>query len=126
MNSVSLFIKSLVTITFMWCLAELILPDHSVKKYSSFVYGLVIISLTISVFMGIDYNSFLSFENDLSINENNSDYIKQLYEKKIEKALSEKFSDKSIKVQLNDQYKIEKIKCENQETYDEIVRYLNE
>ena len=58
MNSVSIFVKSLVTLTFMWCIAENILPEKSIKKYSSYIYGLIIISMTISVFTYVDFDDF--------------------------------------------------------------------
>lgn len=126
MDSVSLFVKTIVTVTFMWCMAEAVLPENSMQKYSSFVYGLVIISLAISVFTNLKYEKIFVPDNTANISEYNSDYIKKLYEKNLEKILTEKFGDNSLKVELTDDYKIKKISCDSKKTYDDVMRYLNE
>lgn len=126
MDSVSLFVKTIIAITFMWCIAETILPDNAMQKYSSFIYGLVIISLTVSVFTKIDFNDFFTQTATVNLSEYNSSYLKGLYEDRLELTLKEKFGDESIKVELTDEYKIKNIYCDNQKTHDDIMRYLNE
>lgn len=125
MNSVSIFVKSLVTLTFMWCIAENILPEKSIKKYSSYIYGLIIISMTISVFTSVDFDDFRIVDFNMQSVKTN-DYLKTMYEEKLESALSEKFDDTSVRVELTDEYKIKNIYCDNKKTYDAIMRYLNE
>lgn len=126
MDSVSLFVKTIVVITFMWCIAEAVLPENSMRKYSSFIYGLVIISMAVSVFTKIDFNDFTAYDNTEKLSEYNSSYLKNLYEERISNALTEKFGDNSIRVELTDDYKINNIYCDDQKTYDDIMRYLNE
>lgn len=125
MNSVSMFVKTLVALTFVWCIAESILPEKSIKKYSSYIYGLVIISMALSVFTSVDYDDFKIVDYSVE-SEKTNDYLKTMYEEKLESALSEKFDDTSVRVELTDEYKIKNIYCDNKETYDAIMRYLNE
>ena len=126
MDSVSLFVKTIIAITFMWCIAECVLPDNSMQKYLSFIYGLVIISLTVSVFSKINFNDFFVSVNTENIAEYNSGYLKDLYEDRLENILKDKFSNNSIEVELTEEYKIKSIHCDDQKTYDDIMRYLNE
>ncbi len=126
MDNVSVFVKTIISITFMWCIAESVIPDNSMQKYSSFIYGLVIISLTVSVFAKLDYNSFFIHSNNVETAQYADDYLKTIYEDKINNALSEKFGDNSIRVELTDEYKIKNIHCKNKKTYDDVMRYLNE
>ena len=125
MNSVSMFVKTLVALTFVWCIAESILPEKSIKKYSSYIYGLVIISMALSVFTSVDYDDFKIVDYSVE-SEKTNDYLKTMYEEKLESALSEKFDDTSVRVELTNEYKIKNIYCDNKETYDAIMRYLNE
>ena len=125
MNSVSMFVKTLVALTFVWCIAESILPEKSIKKYSSYIYGLVIISMALSVFTSVDYDDFKIVDYSVE-SEKTNDYLKTMYEENLENALSEKFDDTSVRVELTDEYKIKNIYCDNKETYDAIMRYLNE
>ena len=126
MDNINLFVKTIIAITFMWCIAEALLPDNSMQKYSSFIYGLIIISLTISIFTKMDFDSFLIKPINKNLIEYNNSYLKNLYEDKLKTVLVEKFGDNSIQVELTDEYKIKEIICENQETYENIMRYLNE
>ena len=125
MNSVSMFVKTLVALTFVWCIAESILPEKSIKKYSSYIYGLVIISMALSVFTSVDYDDFKIVDYSVE-SEKTNDYLKTMYEEKLGSALSEKFDDTSVRVELTDEYKIKNIYCDNKKTYDAIMRYLNE
>ncbi len=126
MNSVNIFVKSLVVITFIWCIAECIMPQKNIIKYSSFTYGLIVISMVVSLFTTIDFENFnIKAYNDDTIIYSNV-YLKELYEKKTEDMLIEKFGDNSIKIELTDDFKIKSIYCENKEKYNEIVRFLNE
>ena len=110
----------------MWCIADSVLPENSIRKYSAFVYGLVIISLTVSLFAKFDFND-IGLSKDLTdTGEYNNTYLKNLYEDRLENVLSEKFGDGEIKVELTDDYHISKISCSNQKTYDDIMGYLNE
>ena len=125
MNSVSVFVKTLVALTFVWCIAESILPDKSIKKFSSYIYGLVVISMALSVFTSVDYDNFIVMDFGTKTYQTN-DYLKNMYEEKLQNALSEKFGDSSVRVELTNEYKIKNIYCDNKETYDAIMRYLNE
>ncbi len=125
MNSVSVFVKTLVALTFVWCIAESILPEKSIKKFSSYIYGLVVISMALSVFTSVDYNNFIVMDFGTKTYQTN-DYLKNMYEEKLQNALSEKFGDPSVRVELTNEYKIKNIYCDNKETYDAIMRYLNE
>lgn len=125
MNSVSVFVKTLVALTFMWCIAESVLPEKSIKKFSSYIYGLVIISMALSVFTSVDYDNFSIADFDTETYQSN-DYLKNVYEEKLQNALVEKFGDSSVRVELTNEYKIKNIYCDNKETYDAIMRYLNE
>ena len=126
MNSVGVFVKSLVALTFLWCIAENVLPEKSIKKYSSYIYGLIVISMALSVFTSIDYDSFFISDYTMESTGNNNYYVRNLYEEKLEKILREKFDDESIKVDLTDECKIENIFCDSKETYDNVMRYLYE
>ncbi len=126
MDSVSMFVKTVIIISFMWCVAEAVLPESSVRKYSSFIYGLIIISLMLSTVTELNFDKLKVYSDNTQISESNEIYIKELYENKISELLTEKFGDKSIKVELTDDYKIKKILCNDKQTGEEIMRYLNE
>ncbi|MEE1043404.1 MAG: stage III sporulation protein AF [Clostridia bacterium] len=126
MDNISVFVKTIIVISFMWCIAEMIMPDNSTQKYSSFIYGLIVISLTVSAFTKLNFNDFYTQINVDKNTEYNTAYIKTVYKNKLEDILSEKFDDHSISVELDDEYKIKSIDCDNQKTYDDIMRYLNE
>ena len=125
MNSVGIFVKTLVALSFVWCIGESVLPDKSFKNLSSFIYGIIVVSMALSLFTAVDYDAFdvIDFNVDKSSNNN---YLVSLYEEKLEDALSEKFGDDSVRVELTDDFKVKNIYCDNKETYDAIMRYLNE
>ena len=126
MYSVSLFVKAVVSITFLWCIAELVMPVTGMKKYSSFIYGLIIVSLTVSVFVNLDYENLFSVSTQNDVSKYNKEYLKSLYEERLERVLIEKFGDDSIDVELTDDYMLNKISCDDEEIYDNIMRYINE
>lgn len=126
MDSVSLFVKSVITITFLWCIAEVILPESKMQKYSSFIYGLIVISLTTSVFVNFDFENLLDNTTSIDTGTYNNQYLKTLYEERLENILIEKFGDDSIDVELTDEYMISNIYCDDKKTYDDIMRYINE
>ena len=126
MDSVSVFVKTIIVISFMWCVAEMIMPNDSIRKYSSFIYGLIIISLTVSAFSKVKFDDFFVAFNTDSSTQYNASYIREVYEKKLEDILCEKFDNKSIEVELTDEYKVKRIICDDQKTYDDVMRYLNE
>lgn len=126
MDNVSLFVKTIIAITFMWSVAEVVLPDNSMQKYSSFIYGLVIISLTISIFTQMEFDDLFNQSNISDVGQYNNEYLKKLYEDKLEDALVDKFGDSSLDVELTDEFKIKNVKCKKQQTYDDIMRYINE
>ncbi len=126
MNSVGIFVKTLVALTLLWCIAENILPEKSIKKYSSYIYGLIVISMAVSVFTSIDYNSFYTNDYNMESVGYNNNYIKNLYEEKLETILREKFDDESIRIELTDECKIKNVYCDSKETYDNVVGYLYE
>lgn len=126
MDNVSLFVKTIIAITFMWSVAEVALPDNSMQKYSSLIYGLVIISLTVSLFTKIEFEDFFKQADIEDVSQYNNEYLKNLYEDKLEDTLRDKFGDSSLEAELTDDYKIKNIKCKKQQTYDDIMRYLNE
>lgn len=126
MDNVSLFVKTIIAITFLWSIAECVLLDNFMQKYSSFMYGIVIVSLTVSLFTRIHFNDFFIASKDINSTEFDNNYIDELYERKLEEILTEKFGDETIDVELTDDYKIEHISCENKKTYDDIMRYMYE
>lgn len=127
MSNINAFIKIIISITFLWSIGECLLPDSSIQKYTGFIYGLIIISLVVSVFTGVKDADFSFAYNDIkNTSDYNSNYVKSVYEDNLEKILRDKFNDKSIKVELTDDYKINRITCADSETYEAIMRYINE
>ena len=103
------------------------LPDNNIKKYTGYIYGLLLVTCIVSLVVDIkdfDYSFVYSDLEDVS--EYNSEYLKSLYEDNLEGILRDKFKDDSINVVLSEDYNIESISCENSETYEEIKRYFNE
>ena len=126
MNSVGIFVKTLVALTLLWCIAENVLPEKSIKKYSSYIYGLIVISMAVSLFTSLDYDNFFVGDYTIEPTGYNNNYLRNLYEEKLEKVLREKFDDESISVELTDECKIENIYCDSKETYDNVMGYLYE
>ena len=127
MDNISIFVKMVIALTFVWAIGENMLPDNNIKKYTGFVYGLLLITCAVSLVVDMknfDYSFVYSDLGDVS--EYNTEYLKSLYEDNLEGILQDKFGDDSISVKLSADYKIESIKCKNSKTYDEIKRYFNE
>lgn len=127
MNSMGLFAKSVIATTFLWAFLQSIMPGEKYKKCSDFVYGLVIISMVVSLALNIEQFEVSDFLSDTGAVSNYSNsYILDLYEQKLSEALQKKFDDKSIKAELDENYKIVSITCDNKTTQKEIEEYLNE
>lgn len=127
MNNINMFVKLIIALTFVWAIGENMLPDNNIKKYSGYIYGLLLVTCIVSLVVDIkdfDYSFVYSDLEDVS--EYNSEYLKSLYEDNLEGILRDKFKDDSINVELSEDYNIESISCENSETYEEIKRYFNE
>ena len=127
MNNISIFVKMVIAFTFVWAIGENMLPDNNIKKYTGFVYGLLLITCAVSLVVDMknfDYSFVYSDLGDVS--EYNTEYLKSLYEDNLEGILRDKFKDDSINVELSEDYNIESISCENSQTYEEIKRYFNE
>lgn len=127
MNNISVFVKLIIALTFVWAIGENMLADNRIKKYIGYIYGLLLITCAVSLFIDMkncDYEFVYSDLGDIS--EYNSEYLKSLYEDNLEKILRNKFGDDSISVKLSSDYKVESVKCENSKTYEEIMRYFNE
>jgi hypothetical protein len=127
MNNINMFVKLIIALTFVWAIGENMLPDNNIKKYTGYIYGLLLVTCIVSLVVDIkdfDYSFVYSDLEDVS--EYNSEYLKSLYEDNLEGILRDKFKDDSINVELSEDYNIESISCENSETYEEIKRYFNE
>ena len=127
MNNINMFVKLIIALTFVWAIGENMLPDNNIKKYTGYIYGLLLVTCIVSLVVDIkdfDYSFVYSDLEDVS--EYNSEYLKSLYEDNLEGILRDKFKDDSINVELSEDYNIEGISCENSETYEEIKRYFNE
>lgn len=127
MNNINMFVKLIIALTFVWAIGENMLPDNNIKKYTGYIYGLLLVTCIVSFVVDIkdfDYSFVYSDLEDVS--EYNSEYLKSLYEDNLEGILRDKFKDDSINVELSEDYNIESISCENSETYEEIKRYFNE
>lgn len=127
MNNINMFVKLIIALTFVWAIGENMLPDNNIKKYTGYIYGLLLVTCIVSLVVDIkdfDYSFVYSDLEDVS--EYNSEYLKSLYEDNLEGILKDKFKDDSINVELSEDYNIESISCENSETYEEIKRYFNE
>ena len=126
MNSVDMFVRSIIVITFIWCIAECIMPENYAKKNSPFIYGIIIISMTVSLFTKIDFESFFKIAEIENSGEYNNSYLKNLYEEKLEDALIKKYNNHSIEVELTDEYKLKRIYCNDKKIYEDIMRNINE
>ena len=127
MNNINMFVKLIIALTFVWAIGENMLPDNNIKKYTGYIYGLLLVTCIVSLVVDIkdfDYSFVYSDLEDVS--EYNSEYLKSMYEDNLEGILRDKFKDDSINVELSEDYNIESISCENSETYEEIKRYFNE
>ena len=127
MNNINMFVKLIIALTFVWAIGENMLPDNNMKKYTGYIYGLLLVTCIVSLVVDIkdfDYSFVYSDLEDVS--EYNSEYLKSLYEDNLEGILRVKFKDDSINVELSEDYNIESISCDNSETYEEIKRYFNE
>lgn len=127
MNNINMFVKLIIALTFVWAIGENMLPDNNIKKYTGYIYGLLLVTCIVSLVVDIkdfDYSFVYSDLEDVS--KYNSEYLKSLYEDNLEGILRDKFKDDSINVELSEDYNIESISCENSETYEEIKRYFNE
>lgn len=134
MESISAFITTIVTTLILMTAVELIAPDNNIKKYISFVLGLILISVMITPIISLfsteenkiineisKYeNSFAKIANDDSreeIDMNRDESFKKNLDKNCDKLLQEEFkgiefkSDISCNMDLkNMTYSIEKVK----------------
>ena len=53
-------------------------------------------------------------------------YIKEMYEERLESVLRDKYNNNSIEAKLTDDFKIDSIYCDDSEIYNSIMRDLNE
>ena len=127
MESINALVKTIIAISFMWCLAENIMPQSQLNKYTEYIYGLIITTVIISAIIKVNPDDFLpDFENTYNTDLYTQDYLREVYELKLEQILIEKVNDKNISVELDDDYKITDITCKNQATYEKIMGYINE
>lgn len=127
MNNISIFVKMVIALTFVWAIGENMLPDNNIKKYTGFVYGLLLITCAVSLVVDMKNFDYSFAYSDLgNVSKYNNEYLKSLYEDNLEGVLRDKFKDDTINVELSEDYNIESISCENSETYEEIKRYFNE
>lgn len=127
MENINALVKTVIVISFMWSLAEYIIPQSKLNKYTEFVYGLLIMSVIMTAIFNAKPSEFLpDFEDTYTTEAYTQGYLTDLYEKELENILVDKFSDESIDIELGDDYKITNITCKNQETYQKIMGYLNE
>lgn len=133
MESISTFIITLVTTLILMTAVELISPNNSIKKYISFVLGLILISVMLTPIVsffskgeteiakeisryGNDLKSTIKAEDETKVDTKRNEKFKKNLEKNSEKLLEEKFkgkefvSDISCNMDLkNMTYSIEKI-----------------
>lgn len=127
MENINALIKTIIVVSFMWCLAENIMPQSQLNKYTEFIYGLIIMTVTISAIINVNPKDFLpDFEGTYNADLYTQSYLREVYEQKLEQILIEKFNDENINVELDDDYRIADITCQNQTTYEKIMGYLNE
>ena len=126
MGSVSLFVKSIIIISFLWCLGESILPHLSLKKNFNFIYGIIIISMVFNLFLNFDTENLFEFEGSITDTHQSKEYLKEIYEQRLEQVLKDKYKNNSIEAKLTDDYKVQSIYCDDSEVYNKIMRDLNE
>ena len=127
MENINALVKTIIVVTFIWSLSERLLSRSNIVKYTEFVYGLVIMTITVSSIINIKPYEFIpDISGAQKTTHYTQDYLKQVYEENLEKILSEKLNDKNIYVNLDDDYKITDITCKNKSTYDKIMGYLYE
>lgn len=127
MGNVSLFVKSIIVISFLWCLGENVLPDSNLKKNFNFVYGIIIISIVFNYFLKFDRDNLFVYEKYIDDNnKQNKQYLTELYEERLEAVLRDKYKNNSVSAKLTDDFKVESIYCDDNEIYDKIMRDLNE
>ena len=127
MNSIGIFAKSIIAITFMWAFLQSIMPGQKFKKCCDFIYGLIIISMVVSMVSKVpEFDPSYFADSKYEISNYSNSYVLNLYEQKLQEAMQKKFNDKSIKVELDENYKVKKITCDDINTQKEIEEYLNE
>lgn len=126
MGNVSLFVKSVIVISFLWCIAESILPDCSLKKNFNFVYGIILISTVFNLFSNFDTENLFEYEKYIGDTGQSVNYIKEMYEERLESILRDKYKNNSIEAELTDDFKIDSIYCDDSDIYNSIMRDLNE
>lgn len=133
MEYLSNFIITIVTTIIFMSAVEIIAPDNSMKKYIKFVLGLILISIMINPIVYLftkgeqeivatikNYENSLygNYESTIGINavEDREQAIKENLNKNCEKLLSEEFSNKDFKSDIecsfdfeNMTYSIEKV-----------------
>lgn len=127
MENINALVKMVIVISFMWSIVENLMPQSQLNKYTEYIYGLIIMSVIISAILNINPNNFLpdyTLATDTGLYT--QDYLRGVYEENFEHILCEKFNDKSIEVELDDNYRITDITCQSQATYEKIMGYLNE
>ena len=126
MNTISLFSKTLIILTFIWCITESIMPENYIRKNISFVYGIIIISYFFKCLSGIDLTVLDNWDSKTKYQTTTQEYIKEVYERCVEDALKDKYKNESIVAELTDEYKIKKIYCDDEKITEEIMRDLIE
>ncbi len=126
MGNVSLFVKAVIVISFLWCIAESLLTDCSLKKNFNFVYGIILISMVFNFFLKLDVENLFEYEEYTGDTGQSVNYIKEMYEERLESVLRDKYKNNSIEAKLTDDFKIDSIYCDDSEIYNSIMRDLNE
>lgn len=123
MGSVLSLAKIIIVLTFIWTFAECMLPDSKYKKYTDFIYGLILTAAVASFIANFNFEVPAAEEYDVGA-VYGSGYVKSLYETEAEKLLREKFGDASIEITLNDDCTLKSLKCKDKQIYNRIKEYL--
>ena len=123
MSSVLSLAKIIIAVTFIWTFAECILPDSKYKRHIDFIYGLVLTAFVASFIANFSFELPQAEEFDVGA-VYDSGYVRSLYETKAEEMLREKFGDRSIEVELNDDCTLKSLKCKDEQTRTKIREFL--
>ena len=81
MENINALVKTIIVVTFIWSLSERLLSRSNIVKYTEFVYGLVIMTITVSSIINIKPYEFIpDISGAQKTTHYTQDYLKQVYE----------------------------------------------
>ena len=82
--------------------------------------------MVFNLFLNFDTDNLFEYEGTVADKHQSKEYLKEIYEQRLEQVLRDKYKNNSVEAKLTDDYKVQSIYCDDSEVYNKIMRDLNE